>query len=79
MCQCGNMRAERTRNKSQHTNLTLEKKILPLLVSGFELTNFRSPVRRSNNKLFRMIPDITHAVIKNKLNNNNNNKVFLSM
>ena len=35
---------ERTPNKSQHTKLTLEKKILLLLLPGFELTTFRSRV-----------------------------------
>ena len=38
---------ERTLNKSQHTKLTLEKKILPLLLPGFELATSRSRVRRS--------------------------------
>ena len=36
-CYCGNTGVERTLNKSQHTNLTLEKKILPPLLPGFEL------------------------------------------
>ena len=31
---------ERTPNKSQHTKLTLEKKILPLLLPGFDLATF---------------------------------------
>ena len=31
-CHCGNTWMERTPNKSQHTNLTLEKKILPPLL-----------------------------------------------
>ena len=34
-------------NKSQHIKLTLEKKILPPLLPGFELTTFRSRARRS--------------------------------
>ena len=38
---------ERTPNKSQHTKLTQEKKILPPLLPGFELATFRSRVRRS--------------------------------
>ena len=46
-----------TPNKSQDTNLTLEKKILPPFLPGFELG-----VWRSANKLFRTLPDITHAV-----------------
>ena len=35
--------AERTPNKSQHTKLTLEKKILPPLLPGFDLS-ITSPV-----------------------------------
>ena len=53
-CHCGNMGVERTSNKSQHTKLTLEKKILPPLLPGFELATFRSRVRRSTNKLSRL-------------------------
>ena len=34
------------RNKSRHTKLTLEKKLLPPLLSGLEPETFRSPVRR---------------------------------
>ena len=37
MCHCGNMKVEQTLNKSQHTKLTLEKKILQLLLPGFKL------------------------------------------
>ena len=37
------------RNKSQHRKSTLEKKILPPLLQGFEPTTFRSRVRRSNH------------------------------
>ena len=44
-CHCGNTGVERTPNKSKHTKLSLEKKILPLLLPGFELTTFRSQVR----------------------------------
>ena len=36
-------------NKSQHIKLTLEKKILPPLLQGFEPATFRSLVRRSNH------------------------------
>ena len=46
-CHCGNTGAERTPNKCQHTKLTLEKKILPPLLPGFELATFWSRVRRS--------------------------------
>ena len=38
---------ERTPNESQHTKLTLEKKILPPLLPGLELETFPSRVRRS--------------------------------
>ena len=38
---------ERAPNKSQHTKLTLEKKISQLLLPVFELATFRSRVRRS--------------------------------
>ena len=34
------------RNKSRHTKLTLEKKLLPPLLSGLEPETFQSPVRR---------------------------------
>ena len=37
------------RNKSQHRKLTLEKKILPPLLQGFEPPTFQSWVRRSNH------------------------------
>ena len=47
MCHCGNMGVERTSNESQHTKLTLEKKIYPPLLPGFELETFRSRGRRS--------------------------------
>ena len=50
MCHCGNTGVERTSNKSQHTQLTLEKKILPPLLPGFEPATFRSRVRRSNQQ-----------------------------
>ena len=36
------------RNKSQHRKSTLEKKILPPLLQGFEPATFQSRVRRSN-------------------------------
>ena len=41
------MGMERTPNKSQHTKSTLEKKILPTLLPGFELATSRSRVRCS--------------------------------
>ena len=46
-CDCGNTdgmwlgdRGIRTPNKSHHTKLTLEKKILPPLLLGFEFATF---------------------------------------
>ena len=39
----------RYRNKSQHRKSTLEKKILPPLLQGFEPATFQSRVRRSNH------------------------------
>ena len=53
-CNCGNTGVERTLDKSQHTKLNLEKKILSPLLPGFELANFRSRVRRFNKKLSRL-------------------------
>ena len=46
-CQSGSTGVEWPSNKSQHTKLTLEKKILPPLLPGFELATYRSRVRRS--------------------------------
>ena len=37
-------------NKSQYTKLTLEKKILPPLPPGFDLTTFQSRVQRYNQQ-----------------------------
>ena len=42
---------ERTPTKGQRTKLTLEKKILPPLLDGFELATFRSRVRTLTNTL----------------------------
>ena len=64
MCHCGNTGVERTPNKSQHTKLTLEKKILPPLLPGFELFAFRSRVRRSNQQV---IPASLHNIALPKL------------
>ena len=41
---------DRTPNRSQHTKLTLEKKILPPLLPRFELATFRSRAWRSNQQ-----------------------------
>ena len=50
-CHWGNLGVERTPNKSQHTTLTLEKKILPPLLPEFVLTTFWSQVRCCTDKL----------------------------
>ena len=42
---------ERTPNKSPHRKLTLDKKILPPLLPGFEQATLRPRVRRSTSKL----------------------------
>ena len=49
-CHCSNTGVERTPGKSQHTKLTLEKKILPQLLLGVELATFQSRVRRANQQ-----------------------------
>ena len=46
-CHCGSTGMERSPNKSQHTKLTMEKTVLPPLLPGLELANFRSRLRRS--------------------------------
>ena len=61
MCHCGDTGMEWTPNKSQHTKLTLEKKILPPLLPGFELATFRSRVRRSNQQAIAA-PHVTRVV-----------------
>ena len=43
-----------TPNKSQHTKLILEKKILPPPLPGFELATFRSRVRRLYQQAIRL-------------------------
>ena len=50
-CHCGNTGVAQTQNKSQHSKLTPEKKILPPLLPGFELATFQSRVRLFTNKL----------------------------
>ena len=51
MCHCSNMGVEQTPNKRQHTKLTLEKKILPPLLPGFELVSFDHKSGALTNKL----------------------------
>ena len=53
---CGNTCVERTPNKSRHTKLTLEKKIFPPLLPGFELATFRSRVRCCNQQAVPTLP-----------------------
>ena len=48
------MGVEWTLNKSQHTKLNLEKKILTLLLPGFELATFQLQVQHCTNKLSRL-------------------------
>ena len=48
-CHCGNTSVEQTLNKSQRGQLTLEKKILPLLLLGTEPMTFWSQGRPSTN------------------------------
>ena len=49
-CHCSYMGVERTLSKSQHTKLTLEKKIVPPLLLRFKLATFCSRVQCSTNK-----------------------------
>ena len=51
-CHCSSTGLEWTLSKSQHTKLTVEKKILPLLLLGFELATFQSWVKRSYQQAF---------------------------
>ena len=62
-CHCGNTGVEWTPNKSKHRKWTLEKKILPPLLPGFELATFRVRVRRCTNKLSRL-PKVTESYAK---------------
>ena len=50
MCHCGNTGVGWMPNKSQHTKLTLEKKILLPLLTGFKLATFWSRVWSSNQQ-----------------------------
>ena len=56
MYHCDNTGVERTPNKSQHTKLTPEKKILPRLLPKFELATFRSRVRRFDQQAVPALP-----------------------
>ena len=57
---CGNTGVEQTPNKSHNTKITLEKKILPPLLLGFELATFLSWVRHFTNKLSWLLWYMTH-------------------
>ena len=50
-CHCSNTGVGQTPNKSQHTKLTLDKKILPPLLPGFEFATFRLQVQRFNQQV----------------------------
>ena len=49
-CHCGNEGVERAPNKSQHTKLTLENKVLQPLLPRYELATFQSPIQCSNQQ-----------------------------
>ena len=51
------------RNKSQHRKLTLEKKILPLLLQGFEPMTFQSWVRHSNHWAITLPTELSHQIM----------------
>ena len=66
-CHCGSTGMERTPNEIQHTKSTLEKKILPPLLPGFELATFRSRVLCSTNKLsLSVVYCCSHVLFKKK-------------
>ena len=52
---------ERTLNKSQHTKLTLEKKIFPLLLPGFKLKLFDHKSGTLTSKLSQL-PSYFHVI-----------------
>ena len=54
MCHCGNTWVEQT-HESQQTKLTLEMKILSLLLPGFKLATFRTWVWHSNQQVIPAI------------------------
>ena len=54
---------ERTSNKSQDAKLTLEKKILPPLLPGFDLGACRLRVRRFTSKPFRLQRNVSKIAI----------------
>ena len=54
------MAVERTPNKSQLSKLTLEKKILPPLLRGFELATFRSRIQNAYQQVIPAPPVSRH-------------------
>ena len=54
---------ERTLYKSQHTKLTLEKKILQPLLPGFELTTIPSEVQRSYQQAIQALNSIASLLL----------------
>ena len=64
------MGVERTPNRSQHTKLILEKKILLLLLPGFELAIFQSQVRHSNQQAILTIMQVILHIQYTVLNKN---------
>ena len=60
---------KQTTNKSQHTKLTLEKKILWPLPPGFELATFRSQVQSSNQQAtdVRLTTETQHSDEKHRV------------
>ena len=63
MCHCNNTGVKQTLSKCQHRKLTWEKKILPLLLPGFELATFQSWVWCSTNKLSWRTSSIWHPLL----------------
>ena len=55
-CRCGNTGVERTQNKGQHTELTLEKKMLLPFLPRLELAAFHSRVWRSYQQAIQALP-----------------------
>ena len=77
LCATVMTRVERTLNKNQHTKLTLEKNILPLLLPGFELTTFRPRVWRPYQKAIPApVTDSNTALLINDCHHGSSNFTF---
>ena len=63
-CHCGNTGVEQTPNKSQHTKLTLEKKIFPLLLPGFKLKLFDHKSGTLTSKLSQLPTVLSYTEMK---------------